>query len=270
MPPVVLGDLQRWGALLARYVDSDGAHVLGGLEPLWGFSCPVLLPDPEVHAGEFAEALSGGRWDRVVITGLGERSRLFRELARSLHHLADLYRGEGIHRCVAEIGDGYDGWLGRRSSRFRQQLRRRERAAAAAGITFDDVQSPDGLMERLLAVEARAWKQDEGMASSAMATMYEAMIDRLGRRRRLRAFFARLDGRDVGFILGGVRAGIYRGLQLSYAADTADLEIGHLLQAHQLQRLPGVRTYDLGMDMAYKRRWADRVIPTTVLVARRR
>lgn len=270
MPPVVFGNLQRWGALLARYVDSDGAHVLGGLEPLWGFSCPVLLPDPNVQAGEFAEALSGERWDRVVITGLSERSPLFRELALSLHRLADVYRGEGIHRCVADIVEGYDGWLERRSSRFRQQLRRRERAAAAAGLTFEDVQSPDGMMERLLAVEARAWKQGEGMASAPMATMYETMIDRLGRRRRLRVSFARLDGRDVGFILGGVRAGIYRGLQLSYAAETADLEVGHLLQAHQLRRLPGVQTYDLGMDMAYKRRWADRVVPTTVLVARRR
>lgn len=266
----MLGDLRTWGALLAAYGDADGARVLCGLEPLWGFSCPVLLPEPVAQAEQFVDQVRRLGWDRVVITGLREPSPLFDELAHHLVRVGEVYRGEGIHRCVADLSSGYDSWFDRRSPRFRQQQRRRERAASVAGITIDDVVAGDGLMDRLLAIEAEAWKQTDGMASPAMTTMYRTIIDRLSRRGRLRASIARLGGRDVGFILGGVRAGIYRGLQLSYATHTADLEVGHLLQAHQLRRLPGVRTYDLGMDMAYKRRWADRVIPTTVLVARRR
>ena len=44
-----------------------------------------------------------------------------------------------------------------------------------------------------------------------------------------------------------------------------------LLQAAELERLAaeGVRTYDLGMDLGYKRSWADRAVPTVALVLRR-
>lgn len=265
----MLGDLRRWGALLAAYTDADGARVLCGLEPLWGFSCPVLLPEPENQAHPFVDSVRRLRWDRLVITGLTEPSPLFGELARELLRVGDVYRGDGIHRCVADLTGGYDAWVERRTPRFRRQQRRRERAASVAGITIEDVVAAEGLMDRLLAIEADAWKKSDGMASPAMTTMYRTMVDRLSDRGRLRASIAKLDGRDVGFILGGVRSGIYRGLQLSYVEAAAGFEVGHLLQDHQLRRLPGVHTYDLGMDIPYKRRWADRVCPTTVLVARR-
>lgn len=254
---------------MAAYVDADGDKVLCGLEPLWGFSCPVLLPDPEVHADEFVDEVRRLVWDRMVITGLTEASPLFHEMARSLLRVGEVYRGDGIQRCTADLTGGYEAWLERRSPRFRRQQRRRLRAASEAGVTIENVVEAEGLIERLLAIEADGWKKSDGMASPAMTTMYRTMIDRLSTRRRLRASIARLGGRDVGFIVGGVRAGIYRGLQLSYVEGVAKLEVGHLLQDHQLRNLPGVHTYDLGMDIPYKRRWADRVVPTTVLVARR-
>ena len=48
----------------------------------------------------------------------------------------------------------------------------------------------------------------------------------------------------------------------------ADLGLGHLLQIEQI-RAPageGIPTYDLGMDMEYKRRWADRVDETISVI----
>ena len=48
---------------------------------------------------------------------------------------------------------------------------------------------------------------------------------------------ARLDDRDVGFILGGIRGATYRGLQLSHDTGAAHLALGHLLQLHQLRLL---------------------------------
>ncbi|NNE94580.1 MAG: hypothetical protein HKN24_00960, partial [Acidimicrobiales bacterium] len=83
--PFVLGDLERWAVVLAEFRDEAGQPVLGGLEPLWGFACPLLLPEPEEHAFEFAEQL-GRRagWDRLVIAGLDAQSDLYFHTVRAL------------------------------------------------------------------------------------------------------------------------------------------------------------------------------------------
>jgi Acetyltransferase (GNAT) domain len=85
----------------------------------------------------------------------------------------------------------------------------------------------------------------------------------------IRLSVARLDGADVGFILGGVIDGRYRGLQLSFAQSVRALSIGNLLQLHEIRSLcsEGVHTYDLGMDMEYKRAWSDSVFVTRPIIA---
>ncbi|MEZ5227644.1 MAG: GNAT family N-acetyltransferase [Acidimicrobiales bacterium] len=90
-------------------------------------------------------------------------------------------------------------------------------------------------------------------------------------RRTSAAVVATMHGSDVGYILGGVRDHRYRGLQLSYAAEAGSLSLGHLLQRHELHRMAadGVATYDMGMDMAYKQRMADRSMTSVMLVVRR-
>jgi hypothetical protein len=259
--------------LFARYFDESGEPVLGGIEPLWGFSCPLLLPRPVEHARELAVELGRlDNWNRMVITGLDPESDLYLESIRAFASLGRVYRADGIERCVADLGDGIQSWLARRSPRFRQQWRRRERDAEAEGITVEVVTEPDGLMDRFLAIEGTSWKgaEGDGITSSGMEATYRAMIDSLEKQGRLRAGIARRDGADVGFILGGVRAGIYRGLQLSYSQSVEHLGVGHLLQAHELKRVgPEIHTYDLGMDMEYKRRWSDEIRSTVVVIVHR-
>jgi CelD/BcsL family acetyltransferase involved in cellulose biosynthesis len=84
----------------------------------------------------------------------------------------------------------------------------------------------------------------------------------------LRISVAQLDGADVGYILGGVRNGRYRGLQLSYVESAQHLSVSHLLQLSEIKQLceNGVDTYDMGMDMEYKRRWSDQEETSVVLV----
>ena len=271
--PVVLGDGRRWVGLFSPYRDEDDHVVLSGMEPLWGFSCPVLTANPAAHAGELATELGElSEWTRLVITGLEPHGEMFEALGRGLSVFGPVYMAEGIACCLADLSEGLEPWLERRSSRFRRQWRRWRSAASA--IEFADTVDGTGLMDRLLAIEEQGWKgQDgDGITSQTMERMYRAMIDRLSERGRLRATIARVDGADVGFILGGVRAGVYRGLQLSYIESAAHRSIGHLLQSHQIRALEGtgIHTYNLGMDMEYKRRWADTVRPTTVLIVNRR
>ena len=61
------------------------------------------------------------------------------------------------------------------------------------------------------------------------------------------------------------------GFQLAYAESVTDLGLGHVLQWHQVQAAAaeGISLYDLGMDVAYKHRWADRIDETFAIVGRR-
>ncbi|MEL7208203.1 MAG: GNAT family N-acetyltransferase [Actinomycetota bacterium] len=263
-------------ALLARYELEDGSTMVAGLEPLWGFAAPVFGPDLEGLGAELCRELSAHDWRLLVLPGVpppdGPRSYAVR-LARSLSPLGVARIGEGIVRQVADIGDGSEAWLARRSQRFRRNLRRAERQAAEGGLGVVDARHDPEIFERIMAIERRSWKgrDDGGITAPEMAATYRSMIERLRARDRLRVGIAVKEGHDVGYILGGVRNDRYRGLQLSYRSTMAQWSIGHLLQWWQLRSLEpeGLRHYDLGMDMDYKRRWADRPEPTLTLIIER-
>ncbi|MEM9133548.1 MAG: GNAT family N-acetyltransferase [Actinomycetota bacterium] len=263
-------------ALLATYRLEDGSTMIAGLEPLWGFAAPVFGPDVETLGTELCQELAVRDWRLLVLPGVpppsGPRSYAMC-LARALAPLGQAHIGEGIVRQVADIAEGPDAWLARRSPRFRRNLRRAERLADDAGLTIVDVRAEEDLYDRIQAIERSSWKgqDDGGITAPEMATTYRAMVERLRGNGRLRAAIASVDGDDVGYILGGVRGDRYRGLQLSYRRDVAGLSVGHLLQWWQLQDLRGERltAYDLGMDMDYKRRWSDRTEASLTLIVER-
>jgi CelD/BcsL family acetyltransferase involved in cellulose biosynthesis len=97
------------------------------------------------------------------------------------------------------------------------------------------------------------------------------MARRLATSGRLRAGFARAGEQDVAYILGAVRGADYRGLQISFDEAWAPWSLGNLLQLAQMEALveEGVTRYDLGMDMAYKRSWADEATASETLVVLR-
>lgn len=283
--------------LFARYRLADGRPILAGLEPLWGFASPIIGADTETTAALLAEVLADEVWDTLVLPGMpppaGPEAFTTR-IVRGLGHLGQVNVGEGITRQQADLGSGHAAWLARRGSHFRRNLRRAEAKAAEAGLqivgatttaatanvgvtadagdTADVADQPT--FERLLAIEYRSWKgqEDSGITSPEMEATYRAMVDRLQRQGRARIFIAQLDGVDVGYILGGVRAGVYRGLQLTYTTEADSFSVGHLLQHHQLKLLcesGEADRYDLGMDLEYKQRWADEPRPTFTLVVDR-
>ena len=75
----------------------------------------------------------------------------------------------------------------------------------------------------------------------------------------------------LAFILGGVFAGEYRGLQFSFDAEYRHHALGNLLQLQQIEALceEGNEVYDLGTAMPYKERWAETVVETRLLVIAR-
>lgn len=272
-PPVVVGDGGAFAGM-RRARSEDGSRVLVGLDPVWGFATP-MVGHPLLAARLLAARIELEDHDVAVVTGQREDGIGLRCLAQVVGEHRRLLRGPTEQRLRADLSAGVDAWRARRSSRFRQRLGQLRRRADDAGVDIVDCSAlpPDDAIDRVLDVEARSWKgrQGTGLASDDLAGFYRRMAWRLAAADQLRLLFARLDGRDIGYVLGGVRGRTYRGLQLSYDGDHADLGLGHLLQIHQLEALEGtgIDTYDLGMDMPYKRRWADRVDETfAVLITR--
>ncbi len=272
-------------ALCASYLSAGDNKVIAGLEPLWGFSFPIIGPNPTGVARSFvAHIAERDDWDFVVLPGApGPNHPLTITVATEMARLGTVHLQEGITRQIADIGDGYDAWFSRRSPKFRRNLRRTVRAADEADLTLslEDAAQDDALFERILAIDHRSWKGQDGsgITSTEMSTMYATMIDRLHSRSRLHAHIARRqhgdDWIDVGYILGGLRNRQYRGLQLSYVSDipeVANASIGNLLQHHQLKLLSEgnlADRYDMGMDFDYKRRWADRAETSSTIVMTR-
>ena len=272
-PAVVLRDRNLgWAAF--GWVDLSDGRALVGLDPVWGFAAPMVGPD----AGSLAEAVAATlddvmEWDAIFLSGLVRGGPMDRGVVAAFGRRHRLLAGADSPRCVADLADGADAWWGRRSERFRRNVRRARAAASTAGLSLVvvDDDCPDAVMDRMGAVESTSWKgmEGSGIVEERMGSAYRRIARRLGAGGRMRACIAVLDGTDVGYVLGGVRGDTYRGLQISYAATLGHLSIGHLLQDHEVQRVAkeGITRYDLGMDLEYKRRWADSTEVTRTLVA---
>lgn len=259
----------------------DGWHYVEPLESMWGLACPVIGRASAALATSFVDLCRQRQheWEVALLSGIAPGSTLCLELTKQLMRRYELRLGPRAVRHVAELTGGVDGFLGRRSSNFRRALRRSLRDAETAGIVFEPAAASDpvaarAVYRRIVQVESQSWKgmSGVGIQSGTMHGFYRDMVPRLAVRDRLRVIFARHEGRDVGYILGAVFLGTYRGLQFSFDADYGVMALGNLCQYQQIVALcqEGVTRYDLGTDMEYKRRWADTTLDTISLIAIRR
>ena len=259
-----------------RGVHAAGFPYIEPVELAWGLAAPLIGRDPAALAENVVAMLATRRdWQLAIIAGLTAGGPQRRALDRVLPPRWERRRGTPTVRHVASLDGGVDGFLSRRPRELRKSLRKSLRAATAAGVTFEAVQTTsageaEALYARIQEVEASSWKAREGVGISAgpMRMFYELMLPRLCLKGQQRTVFAQAGGRDVGYILGAVSEGEYRGLQFSYDDDHAEFGIGGLLQYHQIALLcgEGVARYDLGTEMDYKRRWAEEVMETEMLV----
>ena len=139
--------------------------------------------------------------------------------------------------------------------------------ASERGLEFERAEAD---YDRILDIERRSWKgpRGTGLMIEDMRRFYEVLLARLGERARV--LFARLDGKDIGYIAGGVMGDQYRGLQFSFDDHYRDLAPGNLMQAAEIDALieEGYALYDLGIDIDYKARWADERVETSTMIIR--
>lgn len=266
----------RYGYLaMMRGVHPAGFPYVEPVELAWGLAAPLIGQDAEALVGEVVPLLAARRdWQLAIFSGHTVSGPQRRALDATLPARWERRRGQPTLRHVASLEGGIDGFLARRSRDLRKSLRKAERAAQARGLTFESVRASEAqapaLYERIQAVEARSWKSQEGVGIHAgpMRAFYGHMLPRLCKLDQQRTIFARVDDEDVGYILGAVMGDEYRGLQFSYDDAHSPLGIGGLLQLEQVKELcaEGVARYDLGTEMDYKRRWAEEIMETEMLV----
>jgi len=258
-----------------RGVHPAGFPYVEPVELAWGLASPLIGRDAVGLVAEVVPLLAGRRdWQLAIFSGLTVTGPQRRALDTTLPARWERRRGQPTIRHVASLDGGIDGFLARRSRDLRKSLRKSLRAANDAGMTFESVRASEAeahaLYDRIQEIEARSWKSREGVGIHAgpMRAFYGSMLPRLCALGQQRTFFARLHDRDVGYILGAVMAGEYRGLQFSYDAELAEFGVGGLMQYHQVRQLcdEGVTRYDLGTEMDYKRRWAEEIMETEMLV----
>ncbi|GAB4561788.1 MAG: hypothetical protein Tsb0020_09530 [Haliangiales bacterium] len=266
---------------MMRGAHHEGWHYIEPFESMWGLACPAVGAAPGPLSTEVAKLLRqrAGDWDVALFSGIGPESDLCHELVAALSLCARIRLGPRTARHVARLDDGFSAYLGRRSRNVRRSLKRSLREAERVGIEFLQLEADDpagalAIYERILAVESRSWKGRTGVGinDGCLHGFYREMVPRLAERGLLRVSLARHDGRDIGYILGSVFLGTYRGLQFSYDAAYQRFSLGNLCQYHQIEALcrEGVERYDLGTDMDYKRRWADGTQETISLIVIRR
>jgi hypothetical protein len=254
---------------------SDSHRVLVPLDALWCLPCPLVGSEVHRSVELFSNVCASlGTGAVVFLSGIPVGSSLMKALTEALGKKYTLSYGHVTRRYLVNLGNGVEGFLSRRSMSFRRSIRRAEARARDAGLVFEDRDSgtpeeEDLNFARILDVERRSWKGTKGVGidREPMLSFYREMNRRLAARGARRLAFARLDGEDVGYVLGARFHETYRGLQFSFDERYAKLGLGNLCQIREMRRTAdaGMSTYDLGTEVEYKKRWADEVFGTLSL-----
>ena len=256
-----------------EFKDSRGRIFLLPIEHMWLSACPVLGQHGLLYLRSIlgkCQKMYHGRMPCLVISGVQPDSMFEENLWKALHG-SFIFRVHPLaEQRAASLDGGFDGYLSRRSANLRSKLKKAQRKAAGQGIVFErhvprTAEEADMLYARMLDVELRSWKGigECGMAETPSKEFYQNMLRRLAQLEGARIMFATHEGRDIGFIFGGLAKDVYRGQQFSYDDGWKNFSIGNLLQAEQIRWLceEGILRYDMGMSgdprMAYKQHWAE-------------
>lgn len=274
--PLYLRQSEHGFVTLARGFNPRIGRYLQPLEASWCLASPIVGSDPAALVAEFSKEFKAQTedWDLLYLSGIPQGSVIFRELVQQFHTTHRLGLGHKTRRYVASLEGGLEGFLGRRKSKFRANLRRSSRLASEAGVSYTYLDAftedeAEAVYERILEVETRSWKGKDGtgILDGGMNDFYRIMLPRLARRGALRVLFAHSDDEDLAYVFGGIFGDSYRGLQLSYDDAHRKISPGNLVQLAMIENLcaEGILSYDLGSELDYKARWAESNLETITM-----
>ena len=259
-------------------------------EAMWGLGCPIVGGDVARLGHALGEVLhTEAPTATLLCCGLRTGSMRSAAVAVALSPTHRLLLGSPTVRQVASLDGGVDGFLARRSARFRANLRRALRDASRRGLVHErhvpDPAQARALYVRAVAVDDRSWKGGEkaGLRGTGLHDFYADMLPRLAGDGSLRMHFlvepTPRGPVDVGYLFGGVAPGstlapghtgtTFRGLQFAFVEGKEHLSLGNIAQYYAIDALceEGVQRYDLGTQVDYKRHWGELTDETMSLIA---
>lgn len=262
-------------AAFMKGLHPEGFTYLQPLESMWLLGSPFVFDQSEAFTKDWVKlAVAQRDWQVMMLAGISVSEPWVRHLLRATSEHFKISMGPETVRVAANLQGELDGFLSRRSRNFRRNLQRALRRSTQAGVVFEPITdfTPGELeiaFERVMAIEARSWKGLMGAGANefAMREFYRLMLPRLAKRQAIRLIVASLNGEDIGFILGGIRGHTYRGLQFSFDQEKSPSGLGNVLQWQAISQLcqEGIELYDLGTDIAYKRKWGSPYLQTHML-----
>lgn len=167
------------------------------------------------------------------------------------------------------IDVGWDDFLKSKSSNFRYNLRRKEKALAKRGTVnqrwYTREEDVSGLIDAMLQVEAGSWKADADMAisdSQMEQRYYHRLLPFLARSEALLANALLLDGEPVAYSVCYAWNGKVGQLKTSFVERLSDASPGLVVNSHAVQRAfeMGLAEFDfLGDILPHKTHWTDSI-----------
>lgn len=239
---------------------SEHEVYLTPIEPKWFFGNPLLGErSPELLAETIFEMPNWHApiFPKILISGLAPSGKTLKKIQNIFGKQFRFWRHSKGVQCSASLRGGLNGFLSRRSTNQRRNFKRASAKASKSGLTFER-QKPDcvsdatDIYKRMVAVERSSWKgiQNCGMVGGSTEQFYRVMLCKLSESADARVIFAQHEGRDIGYIFGGMIGDIYRGQQFSFDAEWNSYSIGNLMQLEQISWLceEGAKRYDMGAD----------------------
>jgi hypothetical protein len=264
-----LAPLHIWHELESYVVLAQGFRqstmpLFSSVDSMWGFASALVGAQSPGMLG--AICLDSLRHGHLILYGLPNDRAFLNATAAQTAATHRTFLLNPVSRCVASLEGGMDGFLSRRSSKFRVNVRRAVKRVADAGVLLRCIDrmpadNVTGVYAGLLDIESRSWKgqNNEGADKPPMRDFYRYMFERIGPAGLLRVIVAELGGRQIGYLHGAVVNGRFRGLQFSFDDRYRSLSLGNVLQLKMLEWLcrEHAELYDLGMAVPYKKKWAE-------------
>ncbi|RAU23251.1 GNAT family N-acetyltransferase [Paramagnetospirillum kuznetsovii] len=248
--------------------------ILTPIESMWFFGNPLLGPNSvDLFQDTLVdiEKFYGKKFPNIMISGVAPKGVLYRELRSRFDGKFNFRKHSSEVQCSSSLNGGVDGFVSRRSANTRRNIKKSIGHASALSLVFErhapsSVDDARNIYLRMLSVEDRSWKGHGrcGMTEPPADQYYWKMIKRLSFTKSARVILAVHEGKDIGFIFGGMAGTIYRGQQFSYDDSWKSASIGTMLQYEKVKWLceEGATRYDMGPlighKMGYKASWTER------------
>jgi hypothetical protein len=246
------------------------------LESVWLLGSPLLGPAPDQLFRELKDDDSGSipPWHAMIISGITLDTLEWGKLHRTISEDCALRWIGSRNRNIASLEGGVDGFMSRRSQKFRANLRRASRRAADGGFEFKRYtlttsRQAAAFFGIVRDIETRSHKAatGNGILEEPMQSFVSSVFGLTIEKHGVRFVVVWRNGIPVGYIFGTVFMAMYRGLQMSFDDEFRTASLGNLLQWEMIVWLceDNIPHYDMGADLPYKERWAELTHETTTL-----